>query len=139
MAKQISVFLENRTGRLNHLLEVLSDNKINIHAISIAETGEYGLVRLIVSDHDRAYAAIRQSGMMASDNDVMILDVSDTAGALYAATKLLADNDINVEYIYNATSPGNDRALVIVKVNDLPRASRVFDAESAIRVCHEFE
>jgi hypothetical protein len=135
MIKQISVFMENRSGRLNHLLKILTDHNINICSLSIADTGEYGIARLIVDAHEKAMQAIKENGMSACDTDVMAIEVDNTPGSLYAATKLLADNDINVEYAYSALpANGGNKATIIIRVDDQPKALQVIDASSHANV-----
>lgn len=125
MVKQISVFMENRSGRLNHLLKILSENNINICSLSIADTGEYGIARIIVQDHEKACKAIKDNGMTACETDILAIEVDDTPGSLYAATKLLADNNINVEYAYSAIPASQGKAIIIVRVDDIEGAKKV--------------
>lgn len=125
MVKQISVFMENRSGRLNHLLKILSENNINICSLSIADTGEYGIARIIVENHEEACKVIKDNGMTACETDVLAIKVDDSPGSLYAATKLLADNKINVEYAYSAIPGDKGKAIVIIRVDDIENAKKV--------------
>lgn len=125
MVKQISVFMENRSGRLNHLLKILSDNKISICSLAIADTGEYGIARLIVKEHEKATQAIKENGMTACETDVLAIEVDDEPGSLYAATKLLADNKINVEYAYSAIPARQNKAIIIMRVDDIEGSFKV--------------
>lgn len=127
MIKQVSVFLENRAGRLNYLLKLLSDNDINISSLSIAETGEYGIARLITEDAEKTVKVISEAGMTASEANVIALEVSDTPGALYRATQLLSDNDINVEYAYSAIPRKSGKATVIIRTDNTERAAALLD------------
>ena len=122
MIKQISVFMENKSGRLNQLLKALAENDINITALSIADTGEYGITRLIVKDHEKAVAAIKDCGMTASETEVIALEVADKAGTLFEASNLLAENGVNVEYLYMATPVKENTALIIVKIENIGTA-----------------
>ena len=132
MAKQISVFLENAPGRLNHLLKILSDNNINITSLAIADTGEYGITRLIVSEHERAAALLKESGMSVSETEVLAIALNNTSGQLYNATKLLSDNGINVEYAYSALPDSNDKAIVILRVDYIQEALKVITESNSI-------
>ena len=134
MAKQISVFLENAPGRLNHLLKILSDNNINITSLAIADTGEYGITRLIVSEHDRAIALLKESGMSVSETDVLAIALDNTSGQLYNATKLLSDNGINVEYAYSALPDSNDKAIVVLRVDYIQEALKVINESNSIEL-----
>lgn len=138
MAKQISVFLENTPGRLNNLLKALSDNDINICALAIADTGEYGITRLIAENHPKAVEALKGIGMSVSETDVLALVVDNTPGRLYQATKLLADNDINVEYAYSALPAVLGKATIIIRVDDLEGAIKVVEKAEGIQVVREF-
>ncbi len=125
MVKQVSVFLENRAGRLNQILKILSEEGINISSLSIADTGEYGIARLITEDHEKAVKALSADGMTATETNVLAIELSDTPGALYNATKTLSDNDINVEYAYSAIPSKTGRAIIIIRVDDLEKAIEV--------------
>ena len=134
MAKQISVFLENAPGRLNHLLKILSDNNINITSLAIADTGEYGITRLIVSEHDKAIALLKESGMSVSETEVLAIALNNTSGQLYNATKLLSDNGINVEYAYSALPDSNDKAIVVLRVDYIQEALKVINEANSIEL-----
>lgn len=138
MAKQISVFLENTPGRLNNLLKALSDNEINICALAIADTGEYGITRLIAQDHDKAVQTLKSIGMSVSETDVLAIVVDNTPGRLYKATKMLADNNINVEYAYSALPTVFGKATLIVRVDDLDAAIMVLGKAQEIEIVEEF-
>lgn len=133
MIKQVSVFLENRAGRLNYLLKILTDNEINIKSLSIADTGEYGIARLIVSDFDKAIKVLTDNGMTVSGTDVLALEVPDSPGALFKATKLLSDNEINVEYAYSAIPSEAGKAAVIVKADNIEKANEIIAKEADIK------
>ena len=134
MAKQISVFLENAPGRLNHLLKILADNEINITSLAIADTGEYGITRLIVSEHERAVALLKKNEMSVSETEVLAIALDNTSGQLFNATKLLSDNGINVEYAYSALPDSNDKAIVILRVDYIQEALKVIKESNSIEL-----
>lgn len=124
LIKQISVFLENKSGRLNEVSQVLGEAGINISAFSVADTSEFGILRLIVSDPDKASNVLHENGFTVSETYVVGLSCPNQAGALARALKILSRNDISIEYLY-AFSMG-DSANVIIKPNDTERCIEVF-------------
>lgn len=98
--KQISVFLENQSGRLDEVLKILAVNEVNIVAMTLADTADYGMLRLIVSDPARGVTVLKENGMMAKLVDVVAFHVPHATGSLYNAMKLMSDANINVEYMY---------------------------------------
>lgn len=123
MIKQISVFLENKSGRLNEVSQILGEAGINISAFSIADTSEFGILRLIVSDPDKASNVLHKSGFTVRESNVVGLNCPNQAGALARALKILSRNEISIEYLY-AFSMGTS-ASVIIKPNDTERCIEV--------------
>lgn len=121
--KQLSVFLENRKGRLSEVLGILAENKINIVAVSLADTSDYGLLRMIVSDPFKGCNVLREQGMQAMITEVVGIRVPHATGSLSCAMDLLLDNDVNVEYMY-AFANGED-ASAILKTKDIDKAVNV--------------
>ena len=117
--KQLSVFIENKPGRLSEVLNVLSENNIDISALSIAETTEFGVLRMIVSYPDAAKAKLRESGVIVKTTEVIGMVLDDKPGALAKAITLLSENGITVEYSYAFLSINNKGALVVLRT-DLP-------------------
>ncbi len=117
--KQLSVFIENKAGRLSEILNVLSESNIDISAMSIAETTDFGVLRMIVGDPDTAKAKLRESGVIVKTTDVIGMVLDDTPGAMAKAITLLSENDITVEYSYAFLSSNNKGALIVVRT-DLP-------------------
>lgn len=115
---QISVFLENRPGQLSEITEELHEAKINMLAINIAEASEYGLIRLIVDDTDKAIEVLRENGFLANITKVTSVGVSDKPGALDAVTKVIADAGINIEYMYSLLREKDGLAYMIFKTAD---------------------
>ncbi len=126
VVKQLSVFLENRQGRLGEVLQVLKDNDVNILSISLADTTEYGLLRLIVEDPEKGKNALLAAGFSAMLADVVIIKIPHTPGSLQNMLKTVVDKEINVEYMYGLTTEGNE-ASIVIKTSDLEKACEAFN------------
>ncbi len=109
--QQLSVFLENREGRLDEVLKVLSENDVNIVALSLADTSDYGMLRMIVSDPHKGRAALKEAGITSMLTDVVALRVPHAAGSLSKAMHQIVEGEVNVEYMY-AFANGQDAAAV---------------------------
>lgn len=118
--KQLTVFLENKSGRLAELTGIIGENDINISALSIADTSEYGLLRMIVSDGAKAVKLLKEKGFSVSLTDVICLKVAHKPGALHEAIQLLADNKIDVEYMYAYLA--GECAAVVMKLSEYEAA-----------------
>lgn len=123
--KQISVFLENKSGRLAAVARLLAEEKINIRALSIADTSDFGILRLIVDQPDKACEALKRGGFTVSATEVLAVAVPDTPGALAPALAVLEAADINIEYLYAFVAKCADLAMVLFKVSDTERAKAV--------------
>ena len=118
LVKQISVFLENKSGRIAEVADVLGKNNINISALSIADTADFGIMRLIVSRPDDALKYLKEEGFTVSSTEVIAVEVSDQPGGLAVALKVLDQAGISIEYLYAFASKCNTGALVIFRVED---------------------
>lgn len=114
--KQLSVFMENREGRLEQAAEVLKNQGINILSLSMADTMEYGMLRLVVSDPELAKSALRENGFSAMLTDVLAVKLEDQVGELHKLTHVLRTKGLNIEYMY-ALATSRQRA-IIVKASD---------------------
>lgn len=124
--KQVSVFAENRPGRLKTLLAVLAKAEINIRALSIADTADFGIVRMILSDTEKGLEAIRAAGFAASTNDVLRVEIPDQPGGLLkAVAEPLAAAGVNVEYVYAFADNPEKQAMVVLKVGDIDAAEKM--------------
>lgn len=121
--KQLSVFLENKTGRINEVTKILGRHGINMHAFSMAESTDFGILRLIVSDVEKAVEVLRAENFAVMLTDVIGITCHNKAGALSAILELLADNQIFIEYMY-AFAEG-DKANVIVRPNNIDNCIQV--------------
>ncbi len=128
LVKQISVFVENAKGRLAEITGVLADSRVNIYALSIADTTQFGILRIIVEDPDAAQNALKEAGFTVSITDVLSLEIDDRPGGLARALKTLSENEIDVEYAYAYISHTIDKARVVVRVEDIAKASEILKA-----------
>ena len=110
--QQLSVFLDNRQGRLDTVLKILTENDVNIVALSLADTSDYGMLRMIVSDPHKGKAALKDAGITAMLTDVVALRVPHATGSLSKAMHQIVEGEINVEYMY-AFANGADAAAVL--------------------------
>lgn len=120
--KQISVFMENRPGRLAEITKVLSDNEIDMRAINIADTTDFGILRMIVDDPEKAERVLRENNMTASVTDVLAVSIDDTVGAFSKVIALLKDENISIEYIYSFIGEKSAKAVIVIKTNDSEHA-----------------
>jgi len=117
--KQISIFLENKKGRLLEALKVLGREKVNIRALSIADTNDFGILRLIVADPDKAKIVLEQSGFTVKESDVIAIVVSDEPGGLADVLTVLNKAKINVEYIYAFADKQEADAVVVLRTENV--------------------
>lgn len=127
MIKQLSVFVQNEPGRLVQVTDILHKANINISALSLAETEEYGILRMIVSDIDLAAETLRQNGYKVKAIDVICLVTPDVPGALNEKLKLLAAEKVDVIYMYGYSSDG--KARLILKTSDPNRAAEILEQQ----------
>lgn len=125
LIKQLSVFIENKKGRLSEILGVLSDNNIDISALSIADTSEFGILRMIVSDPETAKQKLRESGVIVKTSDVIGMIVDDKPGALAKDIQLLSENGVTVEYTYAFLSRNHENALVVLRTDDNEKTEKI--------------
>ena len=119
LIKQISIFVENKPGRLSSVTKILKENGIDIKALSIADTKDFGILRLIVNDTDKAVSALKDADCTVTQTDVIAIGVEDKPGGLYGIMNLLYQNGIGVEYMYAFVSkPTENIAYVILRVED---------------------
>lgn len=124
VAKQISVFIENRQGRLGEVLSVLRKNNVNILSLSLADTTEYGLLRLIVDNPELGKEKLFEDGFSTMLTDVLVIKIEHKAGSLQEFLTLISKHDINVEYMYGLSTDGAE-ASVVLKTSDLDKAVKV--------------
>ena len=124
---QLSVFLENREGRLDQVLEILKNNRINIISLSLADTSDYGMLRMVVANPEAAKKALKDAGFSAMLTPVLGMRLAHKEGQLHAALSVMSKEGINVEYMYALATSGDD-AVIVIKTADLEKAAAVLKA-----------
>jgi hypothetical protein len=123
--KQISVFLENNAGRLGEVTKTLAGADINIRAISIADTADFGILRLIVNNYDKAMKALVDAGFTTRITDVAAVEVDDTPGSLAKVMELFQQVNVNIEYLYASLEGTVGKAVIIFKLEDHEQGLRI--------------
>lgn len=126
--KQLSIFVENKTGRLHSIVDVLSKGNINLRALSIADTTDFGILRVIVDDSDAAKAALAEVGVISKITDVIAVKIDDKTGGLASVLDTLSDSGISIEYMYAFLGREAGRALMVLKSNDDDAAEKTLTA-----------
>ncbi|BAW30806.1 MAG TPA: ACT domain-containing protein [Methanothermobacter sp.] len=123
--KQISVFLENKKGRLKKAVHALANANINIRALSIADTSEFGILRLIVPEPEKAKKVLEENNFVVKINDVIAVEVPDKPGGLDSVLGILTEADMNVEYVYAFVEKKGEKAIVVIRTEDLESGIKV--------------
>ena len=131
--EQLSIFLENRAGRLSEVTGTLAQAGINIRALSLADTSDFGILRLIVTDHEKAKEALKANGFTVGRTTVVPVEVKDEPGGLDAILKILSNNGINVEYMYAFVQQSGHNAVLIFRFDRTDQAIETLQAHG-IRV-----
>ncbi len=125
--KQISVFVENKSGKLVEIIGILAKSNIDISALSIADTTDFGILRLIVNDPEKAKAALREHGMVVKTTNVIALAIPDEPGGLVGALDVLKENGVAIEYMYAFVGKSDKGAMVILKTDDPDTAVKALE------------
>lgn len=131
--EQISIFLENKSGRLAEVTGVLAKAGVNIRALSLADTADFGILRLIVNSTDRTKLVLKESGFTVAKTEVVALEVPDSPGGLAGILSTLDKAGINVEYMYAFVQQSGDNAIIIFRFDELDKATRVL-LDAGVRV-----
>ena len=123
--EQLAVFLENKSGRLAAITRILSDNDINIRALSVADTADFGILRLIVDQTDKAKQVLKNAGFTVGLTDVVAVEVEDRPGGLSDVLAVLNQVEINVEYMYAFVEKSSQNAVIIFRFDDADTAIEV--------------
>ncbi|MDR0453528.1 MAG: ACT domain-containing protein [Deferribacteraceae bacterium] len=116
--RQISVFIENKSGRLYEVIRLLGGNNINVRAMSLADTTDFGIARFIVNEPDEAYRLLKDNDFTAGMNDVVAISVPDKPGGLAGILHVLQQKNINIEYMYAFVNQSGDNAIMIFRFDD---------------------
>lgn len=130
IAEQISIFLENKAGRLSEVTRALSEAGINIRALSLADTSDFGILRIIVTDHERAKEILKAKGFTLGRTSVVAVEVEDRPGGLHNILELLSANGINVEYMYAFVQRDTTNATLIFRFDRVDKAVEVLMANN---------
>jgi hypothetical protein len=117
--KQLSIFLENKKGRMRKAMDVLANNRINIRALSIADTSEFGILRLIVPEPEKAQKLLEQNDFVVKMGYVIAVEMSDQPGGLSTVLGILGDSNINLNYLYAFVDEKNEKAIVLLHPEDV--------------------
>ena len=131
--KQLSIFVENKSGRLADIIDAIAAAGIDIRAVSIADTTDFGILRLIVDKPDAAEHALKSMGLTVRLTDVIAIEISDTPGGFASALNVLKDRDVEIEYAYAFISRDEGRACVILRVDDNDKAIKLF-GENGVKI-----
>jgi hypothetical protein len=124
-AEQISVFIENKSGRLAEVTRILGDAEINIRALSLADTSDFGILRLIVNDREKAKAVLKEKGFTVTKTEVVAVEVPDRPGGLYQILRKLDSETINVEYMYAFVERCGENAVIIFRFDETDKAIKI--------------
>ena len=124
---QLSIFLENKEGRLWNALDVLANGRVNIRALSLADTSDFGILRLIVQDPEKAKEILEENSFIVKIIDVIGIELDDTPGGLASVLKILNNNNINLEYLYAFTHEKTEKAILLLQSNDFNLLSKVLN------------
>lgn len=129
LVNQISVFIENKPGRVNHLADVLAKNGIDLLTLSIADTKDYGILRAVTNDNIKAVKILKEEGFMVSSTDLIGVEVEDKPGGLASILKILNETGISIEYLYSyARTPGTS-AVILLRVENTEEALKTLKAK----------
>ena len=127
--KQLSIFLENQSGRLAEVMQSLGKENVNIRALSLADTSGFGILRLILNDIQKGKEVLRGHGFTVSETDVLGVEIPDRPGGLASVLGILAENDINIEYMYAFVQKNSENAVVIFRIENIDNAIEALQAK----------
>ena len=127
--KQISLFVENKPGRMAKVSKTLSDANVNIRALTIAEAGDFGVIRMVVDDPEKGYKVLKDNGFTVSTTEVLAVEMKDTPGGLYTIVNTLGESSVNVDYAYAFVTAKAHKAMLILRVDDIARAREALETK----------
>ena len=131
---QISVFLENKSGRLADVTKALADGNINLRAMTIADTADFGILRLVVNNPDKAAQILEENGFTIRITKVIGIEIDDKPGGLNKIMELFKENGLNIEYLYASLENKNQKAVVIFKVEDVELGLKIIESNSLVAI-----
>lgn len=134
--KQLSIFVENREGTLVTVTDAIAKAGVDIRAMSVADTNDFGIFRLIVTDEDKAKQSLEEAGAFVSITEVVAVALEDKPGALAKVVKILADNNINIEYMYAFITISKQYAYVVLRVADNDKTEKIL-TENGVQLVTE--
>ena len=135
--KQISIFLENVSGRLAEVTKILATGGVNLRAMTIADTADFGILRIIAADPDKAISLLSEAGFMAKQTDVLAVEVEDRPGGLAHVLDVFSKNKVNIEYMYASLERSQDKAVIVIKVEDVQKGIKIVE-ENDLKPVHSF-
>lgn len=135
--KQISIFIENKPETLSELTDVLAKNNVNMRAIMLADTSDFGVVRLIVDNPDETAKLLEENDYVIKANGVIAIQIPDEAGSLNSILKLLGQNGRNVEYMYGFTGSKTNTACMILRCSDVPVTEKVLEDAGIVMISQD--
>lgn len=136
LVKQLSVFMENRPGRLYSLTHALGAEGVDFVTLSIADTKDYGIVRFIARDNDKAYRILKEAGFTVGQTELIGIEVADKPNALAEVIAILDEKNINIEYLYSFVLTNHNSAKILMRVEDTERAVQILE-EKGIKLLSE--
>lgn len=127
ITKQLAIFLDNRPGTLARMADSLGEAKINIYAISMSDTVDYSVIRMVVDDYRKAIEIFEDHGTLVVEDDVLMIDGDNKPGSLARIAHRLAEADVNIEYAYCATPPNAKKGLMILRVDNVKKALKALN------------
>ena len=125
MPHQVSVFAENKPGKISRVTEILSQNNINIRAITISDSGDYGIIKLLLDKPAQGNECLKREGIASTLKDIVAIKIDDSPGGLHKAASILATNSINVEDAYGFTIREKNQAVFVFQVEDVPLTEKL--------------
>lgn len=130
--QQLSVFIENKAGRVSEVTDVLGEHGVNIRGFSVSDTADYGILRLVVDKTEFGMRALKDAGFTVKENDVICIDLPDKPGGLAGVLKIVSDAGVNIEYVYSLIA-----TYVVINVGDVDRALQLLKDQPVRLVSQE--
>ncbi len=129
MPHQVSVFAENKPGKISRITEILSRKKINIRAITISDSGDYGIIKLLLDKPQAGNEALQSEGIASTLKDIVAIKIDDSPGGLHRAASVLSEKGVNVEDAYGFTIRENNLAVFVFQVENVPLTEKILESE----------